>query len=477
MAEKDVKIWPWIIPLPLEDKQHYKVLLSIFSSKISIDILRNIKLNEKTYQSELIRKLPYSNKTILAKLKEFVNSRILEQGLEKQVRGNRSFWVKWYKPSTLGRWVITFLTPPEEMKIEEIKETFRQLFKMYIESIVKFCIQHKINLAEYYQILEEEYISEYLKNLRKIENKVDVTVFGSVALDMIINFDRPPQFDETILAKNIIISAGGSAANVAVGLSRLGVKTAFIGRIGTDEASRIILTKLYEEGVNVSQIKIIREAKLPKTVILAEKGEKRIITIADEKTLSLTSPDEVAWNYIDISKVVYIGEVYVEVASIIASYAKAKGKTVIYRILTPFAEMGLEKLQGIISNTTHIIANEVAWKKLVRKTRKIKLKSPSDLLSLGVNSIIITKGRKGATLYTKNKEIIIPPYEVKAIDSTGAGDAFSAGFIWAILNGYNLEKAAEIANILAAISTTKIGAQNSMPRLKDVMELIYNKLK
>lgn len=477
MTEKTVKIWPWIIPLPIEEQQHYKVLLSIFSSKISIDILRNIRLNEKTYQSELIRKLPYSNKTILAKLKEFVNSRILEQGIEKQVRGKRSFWVKWYKPSTLGRWVITFLTPPHEMQIEEIKETFKQLFKMYVESIAKFCIQHNVNLTEYYQILEEEYITEYLKHLRKIEDKIEVTVFGSAALDMIITFDRTPEIDETMLARKITISAGGSAANVAVGLSRLGIKSAFIGRIGTDEASRLILMKLSQEGVNVSQVKIIREAKLPKAVILVEGGEKRVITIADEKALSLTSPDEVAWDYVDMSKIIYIGEVYIEVASAIASYAKAKGKTVIYRILTPFAEMGIEKLRGIISNSNHIIMNKVGWRKLIEKSGKNKLGKPSDLLDLGVESVIITKGGEGVDVYMGNKEIKIPSYKVKAIDTTGAGDAFSVGLIWAILNGYNIEKAAKIGNILAAISTTKIGAQNSMPKLKDVVELIYNKLK
>lgn len=472
MTEKTGKIWPWIIPLPIENEQHYKVLLSIFSSKISIDILRNIKLNEKTYQAELIRKLPYSNKTILAKLREFVKSRILEQGIERQIRRKRSFWVKWYRPSTLGRWLITFLTPPQQMKIKEIKETFKQLFKMYVESIAKFCIQHNVNLTEYYQILEEEYILEYLKNLRKIDDKVEASVFGSAALDTIITFSRTPEIDETILATKITISAGGSAANVAVGLSRLGIKSAFIGRIGTDEASRLILMKLSQEGVNVSQVKIIREAKLPKTIILVEGGKKRIITIANKETLSLTSPDEVAWDYVDVSKMVYIGEVYVEVASTIASYARAKGKTVIYRMLNPFAEMGIERLEGIISNAHYIIMNEVGWKKLMEKKGKNNLKEPTDLLNLGVECVIITKGGKGIEIYMKNKEISIPPYKVETIDTTGAGDAFSAGLIWAMLNGYDIEKAAKIANILAAISTTKIGAQNSMPRLEDAMEII-----
>jgi len=471
MGKRNLKVWPWIIPLPIEREEHYKVLLSVFKSKITLEILRNIKLNGKTYQSELIRKLPYSNKTIINKLKELVKCKVLDQGSEKIIVNNRAVWVNWYKPTLLGRWLITFITPVNMMSLKEIKETFDKLFRLYVESITKFCIDFGFDLAEYHDMLEEIYIGRVIENSKNFVNKLDVTVFGSVSTDIIVSFDKMPRNDESLLAKIITITSGGSAANVAIGLSRLGVKSAFIGKIGTDENSRLALMELKNEGVDISSIIVVKGATIPRSIIFIEKGLKKILTIADEKTLSLSTPSEVDWSKIDLSNIIYIGEVYVEVASAIASYAKSKGKTVVYRVLTPYAKMGLNKIENIISNSNHIIMNEVSWK-VLQKSSKNQVNSPKDLLKLGVDSIIVTKGRRGAEIYTKQEKRLIPAIKVETVDSTGAGDAFSAGFIWSLIRGESLIDAVKIANIIAGISTTKLGAKNSLPKLSEIKDKI-----
>jgi len=471
MSDEKSKIWPWILPLPMKD-EHYNILLSIFKSKITLDIIRNINISGKTYQSDLIRKLPYSNKTIIIKLKELVKSKLLEQGVEKVTVNGRAVWVKWYKPTTWGRWVITFLTPPSRMKREKLKETFQKLLRLYIQSIAEFCLSYDIDLSEYHSILDEEYIFKFIEKARSVDRRVDVAVFGSTAMDIIVTLDQPPSIDETVLAKKLTISVGGSAANVAVGLARLGVKASFIGKIGTDGKSRLALIELAREGVDISSIKVAKGASIPEAIIFIEKGNKKILTIADEETLSLSSPSEVNWKVIDSSKAIYVGEVYVEVASAITSYAKSRGKQVIYRLLTPYARMGLGKLKSIITNSDYILMNEVGWKLLLKSSSTCKLNSPTDLLKLGARAVIITRSSKGVEVWTEGEKISIPPIKVNAIDTTGAGDSFSAGFIWSILSGQNIKRAVEIANAIAAISTTKVGAKNSLPKLSEVREVL-----
>jgi len=248
-----------------------------------------------------------------------------------------------------------------------------------------------------------------------------------------------------------------------------------MGKVGTDEASRIALTELASEGVDISPVKVVRGATLPKSIVFIEKSTKRILTITDEKALSLSSPEEVDWEAIDLSKIIYIGETYTEIASIIASYAKAKGKIVIYRLLTPYAKMGLSKLKGVLANSNYVIMNEVSWK-ILRETSKNIVTPHSLILNYGVDGLIITRGGKGVTGYTGRGKLSLPAIKIgDVVDTTGAGDAFSAAFIWALIGGSSFEKAVKIANIAAAMSTTKLGAKDSMPTINELRKLLASR--
>ncbi|RLE54907.1 MAG: hypothetical protein DRJ26_01405 [Candidatus Methanomethylicota archaeon] len=130
--------------------------------------------------------------------------------------------------------------------------------------------------------------------------------------------------------------------------------------------------------------------------------------------------------------------------------------------------MGLGKLKSILANSDYVIMNEVGWKLLLESSLTCKLSSPEDLLNLGPQAVIITRGSMGVEVWTEAEKFSISPIKVDVVDTTGAGDSFSAGFIWALLNGENLRRAVEIANAIAAISTTRIGAKNSLPKLSEV---------
>lgn len=152
------KLWPYILPLPTKSAQQYKVLLSIFKYKASPQILKSISVDKPTYQKDLIKKLrPYSNKTIIQNLNTLVAAGILEEGMEKVVAKGKSIWVKWYKPTSLGKWLVLFLIPLKQIPRKEIEKTLKELFEFYVRSTIDFCVDYGIDPRSIKEIFEEIY--------------------------------------------------------------------------------------------------------------------------------------------------------------------------------------------------------------------------------------------------------------------------------------------------------------------------------
>lgn len=138
------KVWPYILPLPLDES--YSLLSLVFSSNVSVDILRLVALTDKVYQKELIERLKkYSNKTVIEKLKRLVASKVLREGMEKKRAKGKTVWVKWYEPTFLGRWLALLLLPPKMVSREEAEKIVTELFKLYVSNVVRFCQAYDID--------------------------------------------------------------------------------------------------------------------------------------------------------------------------------------------------------------------------------------------------------------------------------------------------------------------------------------------
>ena len=157
------KVWPYVIPFPLEAERR-KLIWSIFQSKVGMSILMKLDVEGRTYQQDLIRETPYSNKSIIEYLKRMVSAGMLEGGMEQAITEKRRVWVKWYKPTRLGRWFILFLKPPNEIPPALAKKTIEELFLMYSSSIVEVCEKYGINLDSFHRILNEQYIEKTSKS-------------------------------------------------------------------------------------------------------------------------------------------------------------------------------------------------------------------------------------------------------------------------------------------------------------------------
>jgi len=468
---KTERVWPYVLPFPIDARQR-GLIWSVLQSKVGMSILMRMKMDARTYQQELIKQTPYSNKSIIEYLKRMVMAHILDQGMEPHLTEKKKrIWMKWYAPTQLGRWFILFLKQPEKIPPETARKTVEELFQLYSSGIVEVCQKYGFSLDSFHHTLDQHYFRRVVQKASRA--KPEVVVFGSAALDTYGSTEKLPAPEETVYVEERGRYPGGMGANVAVALSRLDVPVAFVGKIGSDSAGRLLLESLRQNNVDVSHL-VLAELESLQTLILNDGSGKRwLFTMGSPKTaISLTSPDEVDWKPIAESRIVYVGEVFLELAPALASFAKKRRKTVVYRPGTPYLRLGLEKLRGVLENVNVFILNQLGWQAL-REASKAEMETPADLLKNGPATVIMTKGAKGCEVHTHEGSFVMPvpttlQTRFRVVDPTGAGDSFSAGLMKGLLLGWELKKAVQYGQAAAAITCSRLGAAPALPTSQEV---------
>lgn len=151
-------LWPYILPLPTKSTRQYKILLSVFKSKVSFEIMRLMPVDKAIYQKDLIEKLcRHSNKTVIEGLNRLASAGVLEEGMEKVAVNDKNVWVKWYKPTFLGKWLVLLLIPPKQIPREKVEETIKTLFTLYVKNAVDLCKNYEVNPEVIKEIFEQTY--------------------------------------------------------------------------------------------------------------------------------------------------------------------------------------------------------------------------------------------------------------------------------------------------------------------------------
>ena len=128
-----MKLHPYVVFLPAEQKA--KILSAIFGSKSAVEILRfslSQGISNKIYQKDLVKQLPYSNKTIIGNLKFLTNFGVLKEEMEKKEKDGRIIWVKVYQLSDVGRWFALLLAEEKDLSEKEKAEILQNVFKAYV---------------------------------------------------------------------------------------------------------------------------------------------------------------------------------------------------------------------------------------------------------------------------------------------------------------------------------------------------------
>jgi ribokinase len=299
-----------------------------------------------------------------------------------------------------------------------------------------------------------------------------ISILGVYVADLAFFADEIPIIGETIIGKEYIIGPGGKGSNQAVAAAKAGAKTFFISKIGDDQFGSMA-KKIYDEaGVDYSKVIISKEHATGAAGILINKKGQNAINVVTGAGGALTNEDiDNALSTITSSSVFLTNlEVPKEVVCYALKIAKSSNVPTILNP-APASEIN-EEIFPLIDYFTpneteagfyvnHKVENEDDAKK-----------ASQQLLQLGIKNVIITLGNKGA-YFANNKEsfhVNAMNLGEKVVDTTGAGDAFNAGFAVALTEDKNIKNSITFANTTAGLSTTKVGTANSMPLRSEIDE-------
>ena len=297
----------------------------------------------------------------------------------------------------------------------------------------------------------------------------EITVLGIFVADISFSGPKIPSIGETILGKKYNVGPGGKGCNQAIAIARLGGNTNFISKIGKDEYGELALKTL--EKNKISTENIIKDGNQQTGVagILVDQntGKNAINVIVGAPTSLRISEIEKQINLIKRSKIFLTQlEVPKDVTLHCLKTAKENGCITILNP-APASEISKEFYNNIDFFTPN--ETEAEFYTGIKITSEKEAKQAADkLLNLGIKKIIITLGEKGLFYSDGKEETYLKASAVKAIDTTGAGDAFNGGLAFGLSKQKPIKECLELANKVAGISTTKLGAGDAMPFIQDI---------
>ena len=293
--------------------------------------------------------------------------------------------------------------------------------------------------------------------------KPKIVVVGSSNTDMVIKLGWLPKPGETILGEEFIMAAGGKGANQAVAAAMLGGDVTLVARVGADIFGEQAIQNFQKVGINTDFIITDKENASGVALIYVDKKGENTIAVASGANSKLSKEDvTTAEQKIKSANILLLQlETPLETVQYAARLASEAGVKV---ILNPAPARELD--ETLLRTITILTPNESETELLTGikvDDEKSAIRAAEVLKEKGVSEIIITMGAKGSFLIRDNKAFLIPTKKIKAIDTTAAGDAFNGALSYALAKKEPLDKAVRFANLVGALSATKLGAQPSMP--------------
>ena len=302
-----------------------------------------------------------------------------------------------------------------------------------------------------------------------------ICVFGVFVADLCFVGNAIPEKGQTILGNKHIVGPGGKGSNQAIAAARLGGKVNFITKIGNDQNANMALNLYKEAGINTDSI-IQDENQLTGVagIMINEKTGDNAINIVPGAAGSLTNKDiDKNLSFIENSEIFLTQlETPYEVTSYALQKAKETGSITIFNPApaSNINESDFKCMDYFTPNETEAsfyVDHPVQTHNDASKAAKI-------LLDMGIKNVIITLGEKGAYFANSTETFSSPIANLSnpVVDTTGAGDAFNAGFAVALTEGQNIKDAIAFASATAGLSTTKIGTANSMPNREEIDKIL-----
>ena len=283
----------------------------------------------------------------------------------------------------------------------------------------------------------------------------DIVVFGSFVVDLMARSAHIPVPGETIKSSLFRMGAGGKGSNQAVACKLSGGDVSVVTKVGRDAFAQV----LYDQ---YEKIFVSSQAQTGNALILVDEGtSQNAITVTPGACETFTRDDVEQIKPLLASAKILLAQLEVnqDANELVVDYAKGNPAP-IHAVSSEF-----------LCKADVITPNEVeasALSGIPIKTPDDALRAAGILMDKGVKSVVITLGKQGVLAVTENQSRLFRNYDVKVVDSTGAGDAFNGGLVTALSEGKNLLEACAFANVVSNLAVTRMGTAPSMPTRREI---------
>jgi len=300
--------------------------------------------------------------------------------------------------------------------------------------------------------------------------KFDIIGWGALNVDRLCKVNEfAPEDGETFIYEETK-SCGGSASNTIIGTAKLGLNAGYIGKIGKDSNGKMMKEYLEKNNVNTDHL-IESEGETGEVIGFVDNEGNRKLYVTP-KINDKISNDEINRNYILNTEILHL-------TSFVGLNPNDPSITTQFELLEEisskvtvsfdpgmlYVNKGKEFMDKLISYTDILLINET---ELLITTGETEFRKAVETIAPKVEILVVKRSTKGSFIKRQDEEYNIGIFEVNAIDTTGAGDAYNAGFIYAYLKGYSLEESGIIGSYVAAQSTTQTGATEAIPNIDEI---------
>ena len=301
--------------------------------------------------------------------------------------------------------------------------------------------------------------------------RFDVVGFGALNVDKLFKVNKIASAEEESFVTGFEEACGGSAANTMVGLARLGCKVGFIGKVAEDREGKMLFEDFRGESVDTNGVITVKHGRSGSAMgFVDERGERALYV--DAGVNDTIEFNEINKEYVFQTRFLhltsFVGEKSFQTQRRLVETLPKKVK-ISLDIGELYARKGLNALEPIMSRTFVMMPNA---KELQILTKKRDYKRNAEvLLEKGVKIVAVKLGSKGCYVTDGKESSMVEAFKVKVVDTTGAGDAFCAGFLYGLISGKSLHECGRIGNSVASKCIMKMGARAGLPRLADLTKL------
>ncbi len=300
-----------------------------------------------------------------------------------------------------------------------------------------------------------------------------ITVVGSTHIDFYIRLPKLPSPGETVLGKEFIMKPGGKGANQAIAVARLGGESYMVSRVGNDIFGEKLIENFKKNHVDTKHVYIDNEAHTGTAFILLDENTgENMIAVAPGADNRVSKEDiDKAIDTIKASKILLL-QLEIPIETVVYAAKKAWENNVKV-ILNPAPA---RPLPDEIYRYVHVITPNMIevghLTNTVVKNIDDAIEAGKKLVSKGVEYVVVTMGARGSLVISSNFVEHIPAYKVKAVDTTGAGDAFNGALAVFLAEGKDIVEACRLANAAAALKITRVGAQEGLPTREELINFL-----